>query len=245
MIIDPADWQLFYLLAAAAIVGFTKTSVGGVGILAVLLIALAFPGKASPGILLPMLIIADIMAVIYYRRDCQWKIIWRLLPLTIVGVVGGYFIVDQVPVAIFEKFLGIIILAMLGLSLAIEGRSTAIGDSRLFTGIVGAIAGASSMVANAAGPIFGIYLLQKGLNKQEFVGTRSWFFLMMNIIKVPFSIQLGLINTQTLTLNTYSIPFILGGAFIGVKVLGMINLTLFKWLIRVAVVIAAVRLIAF
>lgn len=245
MIFGLSGEQLSYLLIAAAIVGFTKTSVGGVGILAVLLIALAFPGKASPGILLPMLIIADILAVVYYRRDCQWDIIIKLLPLTVVGIIIGYFIVDMVPVAIFEKFLGFIILAMLALNLIIDGKSSGLESSSIFTGIVGAIAGASSMIANAAGPVFGIYLLQMGLKKEEFVGTRSWFFLVMNIIKVPFSIHLGLITTNTLTLNALCIPVILLGAFIGVKVLKMINLKLFKWLIRGAIAVAAVRLIAF
>ena len=114
--------ELFYLLLAAAIVGFTKTSVGGVGILAVLLMALAFPGKASPGILLPMLILADIMAVIYYRRECQWHIIWKLMPLTLVGVVSGYFIVDLLPAGVFEKVIGYVILAMLFLNLTIGAR---------------------------------------------------------------------------------------------------------------------------
>ena len=237
--------ELFYLLLAAAIVGFTKTSVGGVGILAVLLMALAFPGKASPGILLPMLILADIMAVIYYRRECQWQIIWKLMPLTLVGVVLGYFIVDSVPAGVFEKVIGYVILAMLFLNLAIGSRSSGLFNNRIFTGIVGAFAGAASMIANAAGPVFGIYLLQMGLNKGEFVGTRSWFFLLMNIIKVPFSIKLGLITTESLQLNLMCVPVILLGAFIGVKVLKLINLDMFKWLIRAAVIVAAVRLIWF
>lgn len=237
--------ELFYLLLAAAIVGFTKTSVGGVGILAVLLMALAFPGKASPGILLPMLILADIMAVIYYRRECQWHIIWKLMPLTLVGVVSGYFIVDLLPAHVFEKVIGYVILAMLFLNLAIGARGKRLFKNSIFTGVVGAFAGAASMIANAAGPVFGIYLLQMGLKKGEFVGTRSWFFLLMNIIKVPFSVKLGLITTESLQLNLMCVPVILLGAFIGVKVLKLINLDLFKWLIRTAVIIAAVRLIWF
>ena len=236
---------LTYLLLAAALVGFTKTSVGGVGILAVLLIALAFPGKTSPGVLLPMLVIADIMAVIYYRRDCQWRIILRLLPMTVVGIVLGYFIVDLLPGEIFEQIIGYIILVMLITSLVIEGNTLELGHSRTLAGLTGALAGASSMIANAAGPVFGIYLLQMGLKKEEFVGTRSWFFLLMNVIKIPFSVHLGLITTRSLELNLACVPLIFLGAFIGVKVLKLINITLFKWLIRVAVLVAAVKLIIF
>lgn len=242
---DLSSVELFYLLLAAALAGFAKTSVGGVGVLSVVLIALAVPGKTSTGVLLPMLIVADIMAVIHYRRDCQWHIILRLLPLTVTGVVLGYFIVDFVPVAVFEKLLGFIILAMLVFGLLIENKKNRFAESRIFTGAVGAMAGAASMIANAAGPIFGLYLLQMGLKKAEFVGTRSWFFLMMNMIKVPFSVHLGLISVDSLKLNLLCVPVILLGAFVGVKFLKMINLEVFKWLIRVAVVVSAVRLIAY
>jgi len=226
-------------------VGFTKTSVGGVGVLSVLLVALVFPGKASTGVLLPMLIVADIMAVIYYRRDCQWSIIVRLLPLTIVGIVVGYVIVGSVPAVVFEKLIGFIILAMLAFNLLLERRKTTVADSKIFTGVVGSVAGAASMIANSAGPIFGLYLLQMGLKKEQFVGTRSWFFLLMNMIKVPFSVHLGLITTDSLTLNLMCVPIILAGAALGIKFLKMINLVAFRWLIRVAVLVAAARLILF
>ncbi|HHB83360.1 MAG TPA: sulfite exporter TauE/SafE family protein, partial [Devosia sp.] len=86
---------------------------------------------------------------------------------------------------------------------------------------------------------------QMGLTKERFVGTRSWYFLILNIIKVPFFLQLGTINAQTLLLDLYALPIILFGAWIGVKVLKMINLSLFKWLIRAAVIIAAIRLLVF
>ncbi len=245
MLFDLSALQLFYFMLAAALIGFTKTSVGGVGILAIMLAALAFPGKASPGIVLPMLIIADIMAVIYYRRECQWSILLRLFPAAVAGVVIGFFIVDLAPAAFFEKLIGIIILVMLGVNLVVEYRRLKPNGGWLVTSIVGMIAGAASMVANAAGPVFGIFLLQMGLTKERFVGTRSWYFLILNVFKVPFSVKLGLITPETLTLNLYAVPLILAGAWLGVKVLGMINLSLFKWLIRVAVIIAALRLLVF
>lgn len=236
---------LVYLVLAAVIIGFTKTSVGGVGTLAVLLIALAFPGKASPGILLPMALFADIMAVIYYRRDCQWRILLRLMPVTFVGVIIGYLIFDFVPVDAFETVIGVVILAMLVLSLVIDGQNRNYSQNRLFTWFFGATAGVTSMIANAAGPVFAIYLLQMGLKKSEFVGTRSWFYLLINMIKIPFSIHLGLITTSTVTLNVMMLPIILLGAFIGIKVLKMINLELFKLLTRVIIFLAAIRLILF
>jgi uncharacterized membrane protein YfcA len=234
-----------YVGLAAFLVGFTKTSVGGVGILAVLLMALAFPGKASPGVLLPMLLAADVMAVIYYRRDCQWDVLLKLFPLTLAGVGLGVLVLYGVPDYSFSRIIGWIILSMLALDLALsEGvRKHLRGPG--FTWFSGLFAGAASMVANAAGPVFGIYLLQAGLGKSEFVGTRSWFFLVLNLAKIPFSLGLGLITTQSLILDLTYLPVILAGAVVGNRVLKFINIGLFKTLIRMAVLFSAVRLVIF
>lgn len=235
--------QYFYIGMAAFLVGFTKTSVGGVGILAVLLMALAIPGKASPGVLLPMLIAADIMAVLYYRRECQWSILLKLLPLTLVGLMVGYAFLWVAPDVNFEKIIGWIILIMLGLDFFLTSDIKTRLQGRVLTGTVGVFAGASSMIANAAGPVFGIYLLQMGLKKSEFVGTRSWFFLTINILKIPLAVSLGLVTTETLTLNVMYLPVILIGAVLGYKFLAYINIRVFGILIRIAVLATAMRLI--
>ena len=230
---------------AALIVGFTKTSVGGVGILAILLMAIAIPGKGSPGILLPMLLLGDIFAVIYYHRECKWKILFKIFPLTAVGIVIGFLSVNAIPSDIFERVLGIIILTMLFLEIGMSYRGKKIGGGFFVTSVIGIMAGIATMIANAAGPIFGIYLLQMGLTKEEFVGTRSWFFLIINLFKLPFSAGLGLITVDTLKLDLMFVPVILLGAYIGFRVLKIINIKLFKRFIRAAVMIAAVRLIFF
>lgn len=240
---DLSTTHYAYIALAAFLVGFTKTSVGGVGILAVLLMAIAIPGKASPGVLLPMLIAADIMAVIYYRRSCQWHILIKLMPAAFVGVMLGFVFLRVVPDLNFERIIGWVILGMLALDLGLGEAVKKHAKGRVLTGIVGVFAGASSMIANAAGPVFGVYLLQMGLKKSEFVGTRSWFFLVMNMAKVPFAVGLGLITPQTLTLNISFVPAIMVGAFLGYKFLALINVQVFSILIRVAVLVAAARLI--
>ncbi len=233
------------IFVAALLVGFTKTSVGGVGILAVLLMALAIPGKASPGVLLPMLIVADVFAVIYYRRDCDWSILFKILPMTAVGIFIGFLIVDIIPYGVFEKVIGGIILAMLVMGLAIERYKQGFGKSGVWTYVVGVTAGVVTMIANAAGPVFGVFLLQMGLSKARFVGTRSWYFLLLNIFKIPFSANLGLITADSLKLNLMFVPVIFLGAYLGFRFLKMINITMFKWLIRIAALFAAIRLIWF
>ena len=238
---DISTLQYFYIFVAAFLVGFTKTSVGGVGILAVLLMALAIPGKGSPGVLLPMLIVADIFAVIYYRRHCDWGILLKLFPLTAIGVVIGYLSVDLVPTEVFEKVIGGTILFMLVFEMLVPQKTR----TSALTAFVGVFAGISTMVANAAGPVFGVYLLQMGLPKQQFVGTRSWFFLIVNVFKIPFSANLGLITVETLKLDLMFVPVLFLGAYLGYKVLGMLNMAAFKWLIRAAVLISATKLLFF
>lgn len=242
--IDLTTTHYIYIALAALLVGFSKTSVGGVGILAVLLMALAIPGKGSPGVLLPMAILADIFAVLYYRRHCQWKILLRLVPLTAIGVFFGYLLVDIIPIDIFQPVLGFIILSMLAIEVFLPKNNASINNP-LLTGFVGIFAGIATMIANAAGPIFGVYLLRMGLNKSEFVGTRSWFFLLLNLFKIPFSISLGLITPETLKLDLMFIPAIIVGAFLGYIFLKHINMFVFKWLIRTVVILAATRLIFF
>lgn len=240
---DISTLQYFYIGLAAFLVGFTKTSIGGVGILAVLLMALAIPGKASPGVLLPMLIAADIMAVIYYRRACQWGILLSLLPSTFIGVLLGFAFLQIAPDLNFEKVIGWIILGMLGLDLGLTDSAKKLVRGPALTSVVGVFAGTSSMVANAAGPMFGVYLLQMDLKKSEFVGTRSWFFLVINMVKLPFAFGLGLVTPQSLSLNAIYLPVILAGAVLGYIFLKYINIRVFGVLIRIAVLAAAARLI--
>lgn len=239
---DISTLSYVYIFLAALLVGFTKTSVGGVGILAVVLMALAIPGKGSPGVLLPMLIVADIFAVFYYRRHCNWSILLKLFPLTAIGVIIGYFTVDVIPVEVFENVIGATILFMVMFEPIAPKRENA---PYWLTAFVGIFAGISTMVANAAGPIFGIYLLQMGLPKKEFVGTRSYYFLLINAFKVPFSANLGLITLDTLKLDLMFVPVLFVGAWLGYKFLGVLNMNAFKWLIRAAVLVTAVRLLLF
>jgi len=233
----------FYIGVAALLVGFSKTSVGGFGILAVLMMALAIPDKSSPGVLLPMLIAADIMAVVYYRRSSQWSILVRLFPATLVGVALAYWLMSISSGMNYAKVIGWVILAMLAVDIVMSDRFQRSMRGPVLTKIVGILAGASSMAANAAGPIFEIYLLQMGLKKAEFIGTRSWFFLLLNVAKVPFAISLGITNAESLTLNFYYLPVILAGAYLGKLLVEYINLSVFKILIRITVLAAAARLI--
>lgn len=230
---------------SAFLIGFSKTSVGGLVIVVVPLAAIAVPGPASTGLILPMMIVADCIAVLSYHRTCDWRIILRIFPITAIGVVIGYQIMDLIPKELFGHILGLIILTMMTIGFIVEKKPISSLGSKVITWLTGIFAGISTMVANAAGPLMGIYLLQQGLAKSNFVGTRSMFFLLLNMYKLPFSSNLGLVTVSSLKVNLISLPVILAGALVGVKVLQYINISLFKKIVRLAAFVSAVKLIFF
>jgi uncharacterized membrane protein YfcA len=115
--------------------------------------------------------------------------------------------------------------------------------SPLFAWGFGLLVGAATMMANAAGPIFALYAVAVALPKLEIVGTSAWFFLIVNLFKVPFSFALGLIKGQTLLLNVILVPFILAGVLAGRWVVRRLPQHAFELLMLAFAAFAALRLI--
>jgi hypothetical protein len=96
-------------------------------------------------------------------------------------------------------------------------------------------------MANAAGPVMGLYLLAVGLPKFQLTGTNAWFFLLINFYKIPFSAGLGLIRTDTLLFNLALAPAILAGLFLGCWLLHHVPQRVFDGLILAFAAIAALQ----
>lgn len=239
-----AGWGFFLL--CGFFVGVSKTGIPGIGILVVPVMALIIPAKASTGLLLPMLIFADLFAVGYYRRHAVWSHLLRIIPWAFAGIVLGYLTMDRIDDGQFSLFIGAIVLVMLIVNWVRTGRAedeSSIPDSWWFAALMGLAAGFSTMVANAAGPIMALYLLAMRLPKKEFVGTRAWYFLIMNWVKVPFSAGLGLITAESLWLNVTGMPLIVVGAFAGVVLLRRVPQKYFTLIVRILAGLAAAHLI--
>jgi len=214
-----------WLLAALAGlgIGVSKSGLPGISLLHVVLFAHLFPGLASTGVVLPMLIAGDLGAVWLFRRHAQWAHVTRTLPPAVAGVGVGWAIMawaqsEGVPGVRFNPIIGGIVLGLAVLQVLRHlqpGRFTHLPHTRGFAWTMGFVAGVTTMLANAAGPVMGLYLLAVALPKEEFVGTSAWFFLLINLIKVPFSLQLGLITPSTLGFNLLFLPAIAAGLFLG------------------------------
>lgn len=213
--------QSILLGLCALFTGMTKTGVNGLGLVIVPLMALAFGARESTGVLLPMLIMADVCAVIYYHQMARWSFILRVLPWALVGIGIGIAVGKIISVSQFRTILSTVVLFMLILMVFQDIRQKKTGnipDHWSFAGIMGLIGGFATMVGNAAGPVFALYLLAMRLPKNEFIGTTAWFFFIVNLVKVPFHITIwNTINLSTFTLDLFVLPLILVGTWLGVR----------------------------
>jgi uncharacterized protein len=248
--IDLAPWQWMLAAVAAMVIGLSKTGIAGLGILSVAVFANLMPAREASGFALPLLICADVVAVMVYRRHAQWSHLWRLFPWTAVGVVIGYFSLARLNNRSASILIGTIILAMLILHLWRQRRDPAtlevIADDaqrRWFAPMAGILAGFATLIANAAGPVMILYLLAMRLPKLEFLGTSAVFFMLVNLFKVPFMADLNLINAGSLQGNLLLAPVVLLGALAGRRIAGRIDQKLFERIALVLSFAAAINLL--
>ncbi len=235
-------WQWVLAIVAAILVGVSKTGIAGVGMLFVVIFAQIMPAKQATGLVLPLLCFGDLVAVASYRQHAQWRFLWRLFPWTATGVIIGYFALGHFDDRETRLLIGIIVVALVSLhvtrrwlaarKLKGQGSATVEGVAEeygwWFAPFIGVLAGFTTLVANAAGPLMVIYLLAMGLPKMEFVGTGAVFFMLLNLFKVPFMVHLGLINSGSFTFNLLLAPAVFAGALIGRKILTRMDQKLFE-----------------
>ena len=115
-------------------------------------------------------------------------------------------------------------------------------ESRVFAAAIGILAGAFTMIANAAGPVMTIYLLSMNLSKEEFVGTGAWFYFIINLLKLPFSVALGMVTWSTVQVNLELLPLVLIGSLIGVLAMKRMSQNAFNIIAEALAVVGGVRL---
>jgi len=199
------------------LVGISKAGIKGISIITVTMLVFVFGGKASTGILLPMLIAADFIAVFYYSRHAQWQYLRQLLPWMMVGVFVGAFVGEDMPEAIFKRGMAFIILGSVIMMYWWDQRaSKEVPTQWWFAGSIGFIAGFSTMIGNLAGAFSNIFFLAIRLPKNEFIGTAAWLFFIINIFKLPFHIFMWkTVTVDTLAVNLRLSPAIIIGFIVG------------------------------
>ena len=212
----PELGQLQWVLAivAAICAGLSKAGFAGLGLVAVIVFANIFGARDSTGVVLPLLIAADLGAVGIFKQHARWEYIRRTLPAAGIGVMIGAVILGRLDNATFRPILGTIILALTLMQMARLRWPDLLGDmphSRAAALTLGLLAGMTTMMANAAGPLVALYFIAVGLPKFEVVGTLAWFFFLINLFKVPFSIGIGVVNWSSLAFDLVLVPAVFLG----------------------------------
>ena len=211
--------SLFLSLLAAFILGASKAGLKGMGVVFVTLMVFAFGAKASTGILLPLLIFGDVLAVSYYNRHAKWKYLLRFLPWMLAGVVVGAYIGKDLPEEIFKKGMATIILISVVIMFAWERYDKSdIPNKMWFAGSMGFTAGFTTMIGNLAGAFSNIFFLALRIPKNEFIGTAAWLYFIVNIFKLPFHIfSWETIDLESLKIDLWLFPAVLLGFILGFK----------------------------
>jgi hypothetical protein len=230
---------------AALLLGMGKAGIKGLGVLIVLLMAIVFGGKPSTGILLPLMIVADIFAVFYYHRHTQWKFLVKLLPTMFFGVLIGVWVGKDISEVFFKQIMAVLILITLAIMVVMEKKkSNEIPSHWSFSSGMGLLSGITSMIGNLAGSFADIYFLAMRLPKNEFIGTAAWLFFIINVFKLPFHIFIWeTINLETVRLNIILIPGVIIGFYLGVKIVKQINNNAYRKFIFIATAVGALLIL--
>ena len=237
-------WQWALAVFAALVIGVAKAGMAGIGMLSVAIFAQLMPAKQATGLVLPLLCFGDIVAASIYWRHAKWHHFWRLCPWTVTGILIGYWALDRINEHEARLMIGGIILGLVIMHLVrrrVSGHEAEHGA--WFAPTIGILAGFTTMVANAAGPLMTLYLLAMRLPKMHFVGTGAVYFLLMNFFKVPFMVHLGLINASSFSINLWLAPAVVAGTWIGRKLVLKIDQRVFENIALALGAIAGLRLL--
>ena len=239
--LTPLAWAL--LGAAALIAGLGKTAIPGSATVSVVLFAAVLPARTSTAAMLLLFIVGDVFALIAYRRHAHWLTLLRLAPAVVAGLVLGFLFLAYGDDRSVRRAIGIILLLMIAVTLWRRRRTAkAVGGPAL--GITyGTLAGFTTMVANAGGPVMSMYFLATRTPVQVFLGTSAWFFAIVNLVKVPFLAGIGLFTPEVLLMDLLLTPLVVIGALVGLGLAKRMPQQLFDRLVIILTIVGAVYLL--
>ncbi|WP_309380132.1 sulfite exporter TauE/SafE family protein [Cerasicoccus frondis] len=242
------EW-LFAALGAA-LIGLAKGGLPGAGNVSIWIFAEVFGAKESVGYLLPVLVCGDIVAIIIYRRNAEWPYVWRLLPPMAIGVVAGWMLFHQIPAQEFRIVMGFLLLVMTALHFGRKWmlRKQQAGEdkvphSKWFIWSTGVAGGLATMLANAAGPVAAFYLMAVKLPKFAFIGTTAWLFFIINLFKLPFQAELGMVNITSIRVSLILGTVAALACLVAPRIVKYIPQKQFEWLVWGVIIFAGLRLI--
>lgn len=218
-------FTLLVVILCGILIGMSKVGVPGVSMIVIPAMAFVFGAKESTGVLLPILIMADLLSVAYYRRHASWKHLIKVFPWAIIGLLVALWIGKMISDEQFKTLIGILVFLSIGLMLWQDKRKEmfSVPEKWWFAAFMGILGGFATMIGNVAGPVFAIYLLAMHLPKNNFIGTTAWFFMIINLTKFPLQIFVWHnIDLSTLSIDLIALPGIVAGVYAGIKIVKII-----------------------
>jgi uncharacterized membrane protein YfcA len=238
--------EALLLVVAALLIGYAKTAIGGLASLSVAIFASVMPARESTAAILLLLITGDVVAVWHYRREADWSLLRRLIPAVLPGLLLGAAFLAVVDDLVLRRSIGVLLLVLAALQLLLRWRSPdvgTVGSSRAAAIGTGVAAGFTTMTANAAGPVTTLYLVAQGVEKLRFLGTSALLFFGVNLCKLPLSFGLGLFGPHTVRRTLLLAPFVLVGAWVGLRTVRRLSQARFDQAVLAASAVAALALI--
>jgi uncharacterized membrane protein YfcA len=237
----------FWIVAVLAvfIVALSKSGLlGSLGMVAVPMLSLVMPAREAAGMLLPLLLVMDAIAVWTYRKDADWRILKIMLPGAIVGTLIGWALWSVVTDAMVLLFIGVItLLFILDALLPIRKKLEGLPPSKPWGAFWGGFAGFTSFISHTGGPPFQIYTLPQRLPPVIFSGTSAFFFAIVNAAKLVPYFFLGQLNVANLTHAAILAPLAVVGVMVGVWLVRRISVKRFYQLTYWLVFLLSLKLI--
>jgi len=237
----------FWIVAVPAvfIVGLSKSGLlVSMGMVAVPLLSLVMPARDAAGMMLPLLLVMDALAIWTYRKDADWRLIWIMLPGAMVGTLIGWALWTVVSDAMVLLFVGVItLLFILDAVLPLRKKLEGLPPSKGWGAFWGGFAGFTSFISHTGGPPFQIYVLPQKLSPVNYSGTNAFFFAIVNTAKLIPYFFLGQLSVSNLTVGLILAPVAVAGVLLGVWLVRRISVTAFYTIAYWLVFVLALKLI--
>jgi uncharacterized membrane protein YfcA len=237
---------LIMIIFVAFMISLSKGGLGGMlGALATPMMVLVMPANQVLGLLLPIMLLADVFAIALHWRKWNGRLVWLLTPGAVIGVTIGTYFIANAPSNVLKIGLAAIALVFVIYKL-IEKRLLASlkYKSRTWHGwLAGTTAGFASSLAHSGGPPISIYLMLQDVTPNVFISTSVLFFAILNWIKVPYYLYIHLFDFQRLWQIAWIAPIVPIGAWFGSWMATKISREVFDGIIVALLAITALLLI--
>jgi uncharacterized membrane protein YfcA len=238
-------WAILAVIVAALFTGMSKAGITPIALLAIPILAQTFGPRNSTGLLLLIYIAGDIFAVKAYRQHADWAQILKLLPAVLTGIILAIIIGNRINDQQFKMTIAVLVLLCLVFLILLElrGSDLEVPHGKWFVIFFGLLSGFATMIGNAGGPIFTIYLLAISMKKNSYLGTLAWLFMIVNLTKLPLQIFAWRNITWDMVLMTLAaLPVVFGGVKLGIWIIKHLEEKIFRYVVIGMTMIAAVRM---